>query len=158
VITRCGNFFGGGDLNWNRIVPGTIRSLLRGERPVIRSDGTCLRDYFYIEDGVEAYLLAARRLAENPELRGEAFNFAYGKPLSVIALVKKITDSMGSSLQPVITNAATHEIKDQYLDATKAHRVLGWTPVWSLENALKKTMDWYRDFLQRSPSVSHDGR
>lgn len=154
VITRCGNFFGGGDLNWNRIVPDTIRSLLQKERPIIRSDGTYLRDYFYIEDGVEAYLLAAERLAEQPALRGEAFNFAYGKPLSVIAMVQKIAEVMGSSLQPVITNEATHEILDQYLDAAKAQRMLGWTPAWTLEDALKKTTDWYRRFFHDVSSPS----
>jgi CDP-glucose 4,6-dehydratase len=128
AVTRCGNFYGGGDLNWNRIVPGTIRSVLRGERPVVRSDGTLTRDYMYVEDGAYAYTLLAEQLAAQPALAGDVFNFSYERPLSVLEMVRHILRVMGSRLEPEIRNEATHEIRDQYLDAAKARRVLGWAP------------------------------
>jgi CDP-glucose 4,6-dehydratase len=147
AVTRCGNFYGGGDLNWNRIVPGTIRSVIRGQRPVIRSDGQYVRDYFYVEDGAAAYMLLAERLAQRPELRGEAFNFSYGKPLAVLDVVGRILSFMQSKLKPEILNEAVHEIRRQYLDAGKARRVLGWSPLFSLESGLEKTIAWYKAFL-----------
>ena len=143
VIMRCGNFFGGGDLNWNRLVPGAIRSLLRQERPVIRSDGTCVRDYFYVEDGVAAYMLAAEKLAALPPLKGEAFNLSYGEPLTVLEMIGRIAHVMKSPLRPIVRNEANHEIQAQYLDAGKARKILGWTPQFSLEKGLKKTIEWY---------------
>jgi len=149
VITRCGNFFGGGDLNWNRIVPGTIRSVLKGENPVIRSDGTYVRDYFYVEDGVYAYLLLAEKLAENRELKGEAFNFSYERPMSVLEIVQLILRLMNSDLKPIILNEATHEIPRQYLSAKKARKTLGWEPVFTLEEGLRLTIKWYEAFFQR---------
>ncbi|MCS6866255.1 MAG: GDP-mannose 4,6-dehydratase [Gemmataceae bacterium] len=147
VITRCGNFYGPGDLNWNRIVPGTIRSILRGQRPVIRSDGTLIRDYFYVEDGAAAYLLLAEKLAEDPTLRGEAFNFSHEMPLSVSALVQKILTLMGSDLQPDIRHQATQEIRHQYLSAAYTRRRLGWRPMFTLEEGLRRTIAWYASFL-----------
>lgn len=149
-ITRCGNFFGGGDLNWNRVVPGTIRSVLRGERPVIRSDGTPVRDYIYVEDAVSSYLVLAEELAKNPALAGEAFNFSNENRLSTRALVDRILALMGSDLVPVVLNEATNEIPRQYLDATKARRVLGWHPAFGLDEGLKRTISWYRDHLSRA--------
>ncbi|CEK19164.1 nucleoside-diphosphate-sugar epimerase [Chthonomonas calidirosea] len=147
AITRCGNFYGGGDLNWNRIVPGTIRSLLRGERPVIRSDGSYIRDYFYVEDGAAAYMLLAEQLAKRPELRGEAFNFSNEIQVSVLQLVRKICQQIGSSLEPVVLNETRNEIKHQYLSAEKARRVLGWHPLFTLEEGLERTIAWYRRFF-----------
>jgi CDP-glucose 4,6-dehydratase len=147
VITRCGNFYGGGDLNWNRIVPGTIRSLLRGERPVIRSDGSYIRDYFYVEDGAAAYMLLAEQLAKRPELRGEAFNFSNEIQVTVLDLVHKIRHIIGSSLEPIILNEASNEIKHQYLSAEKARRMLGWQPLFTLDEGLTRTIRWYRAFL-----------
>ncbi len=147
VITRCGNFFGGGDLNWNRIVPGTIRSLLRGQRPVIRSDGKSVRDYFYVEDGAAVYMTLAEQLAVHPELRGEAFNFSYGNQVSVLELVSSIMDRMSVKVNPEVRNEAVNEIRQQYLDAGKAKQVLGWAPLFTLETGLDKTIQWYRDFL-----------
>jgi CDP-glucose 4,6-dehydratase len=152
VITRCGNFYGGGDLNWNRIVPGTIRSVLRGERPVIRSDGNYVRDYFYVEDGAAAYMLLAERLAENPALRGEAFNFSNELQITVLELVEKILRRMGSSLTPEIRNEASNEIRHQYLSAEKARRVLGWRPLFTLEEGLDRTIAWYREFFAHGQS------
>jgi CDP-glucose 4,6-dehydratase len=145
AITRCGNFYGGGDLNWNRVVPGTIRSILRGQRPVIRSDGEYVRDYFYVEDGAAAYMLLAERLAENPSLRGEAFNFSNEIQLTVRQLVDKILKLMRSTLEPDVQNQATNEIRRQYLSADKARRLLAWSPIFELEQGLERTIAWYRE-------------
>lgn len=150
AITRCGNFYGGGDLNWNRIVPGTIRSILRGARPVIRSDGTFIRDYIYAEDAVQAYLFLAEKLAGSPDLRGEAFNFSNETQITVLDLVHKIGAMMGSSLEPDIRNEASNEIRHQYLSAGKARKVLGWTPQFTLDSGLERTIAWYREFLDES--------
>lgn len=144
AITRCGNLFGGGDLNFNRIVPGTIRSALRDERPVIRSDGSPLRDYIYVQDAVDAYLLLARAL-DRSDLHGHAFNFGTARPLSVLEITRKILELMGrTDLEAVVLNEASGEIRDQYLSSEKARRLLGWTPVASLDQGLLQTIDWYR--------------
>jgi CDP-glucose 4,6-dehydratase len=147
AITRCGNFYGGGDLNWNRIVPGTIRSVLRGERPIIRSDGKFVRDYFYVEDGAAAYMTLAEGLANRSELRGEAFNFSYELQISVLDLVRQILDRMGSNLQPDVRNEVSNEIRHQYLSASKVREVLGWQPLYNLDDGLNRTITWYRKFL-----------
>ena len=149
VITRYGNLYGGGDLNWNRIVPGTIRSVLRNEQPIIRSDGRLVRDYFYVEDGASAYLLLAERLAADPSLRGQTFNFSNQTPLTVLDLVKRILALMRrEDLAPVIRNEASNEILNQYLDATKAHEVLNWRPEFGLEEGMRRTIAWYEEFFQ----------
>ena len=147
TITRCGNFYGGGDLNWNRIVPGTIRSVLRGQAPVIRSDGSFVRDYFYVEDGAAAYMLLAEQMAANPGLKGEAFNFSNELQVTVLELTQKILDAMGSNLTPDVRNEASNEIKHQYLSAAKARRMLDWEPLYTLDSALEKTIQWYTEFL-----------
>jgi CDP-glucose 4,6-dehydratase len=153
AVTRCGNFYGGGDLNWNRIVPGTIRSILRGQRPVIRSDGNFIRDYFYVEDGAAAYLLLAEQLATRPELRGQAFNFSNELRLSVVELVQVIRNLMSSDLTPEVRNQASNEIRQQYLCADKAKRELGWRPRFTLEEGLRRTIAWYRDFFGESRNI-----
>jgi CDP-glucose 4,6-dehydratase len=150
VITRCGNFYGGGDLNWNRVVPGTIRSVLRGQRPVIRSDGTYVRDYFYVEDGAATYTLLVERLAEDRKLLGESFNFSNETPTTVLALVEKILEAMGSDLEPEIRNEAVNEIREQYLSAAKARRMLQWKPVFSLDQGLSRTIEWYRNMFEKA--------
>ncbi|TYS34732.1 GDP-mannose 4,6-dehydratase [Bacillus pumilus] len=147
-ITRCGNLYGGGDLNFNRIIPQTIQLVLEGEAPEIRSDGTFIRDYFYIEDAVKAYLLLAEKMEEKG-LAGEAFNFSNEIQLTVLELVDKILKAMGSELKPRILNQGTHEIKHQYLSAEKARKLLDWKPDYSIDEGLEKTIEWYREFFQK---------
>jgi len=154
AITRCGNFYGGGDLNWNRIVPGTIRSILRGQRPIIRSDGNYVRDYFYVEDGAAAYMLLAEKLAGHPYLYGEAFNFSYGKQMTVLELTKHILNIMDSNLEPEILNEADNEIRKQLLNADKARNILKWSPLFTLEQGLDKTIAWYRKFFTPETQVT----
>ena len=153
TITRCGNFYGGGDLNWSRIVPGTIRSVLRGERPIIRSDGNNVRDYFYVEDGAAAYMLMAEKLAENPELRGEAFNFSNELQITALEMVKRVLVLLGSNLSPEVQNIAANEIGFQCLNASKARELLGWRPLFSLEEGLRRTIEWYKNFLGASSEL-----
>ncbi|MCL4487621.1 MAG: GDP-mannose 4,6-dehydratase [Chloroflexi bacterium] len=148
AITRCGNFYGGGDLNWNRIVPGTIRSILREHRPVIRSDGRFVRDYFYVEDGAAAYMLVAEQLAAHLELRGEAFNFSNELQITVLKLTECILSLMNSDLIPDVRNEASNEIRHQYLCAAKAREVLGWAPLFTLEAGLRRTIRWYQEFFE----------
>ena len=147
VITRCGNFYGGGDLNWNRIVPGTIRSVMRGQRPVIRSDGSFVRDYFYVEDGAAVYMLLAEKLAENPDLRGEAFNFSNELQVTVLDLTRRVLAAMSSDLEPEIRNEASNEIKHQYLSAAKARKMLEWSPLFTLDEGMRRTIEWYKEFF-----------
>lgn len=153
VITRCGNFYGGGDLNWNRIVPGTVRSLLRNESPLIRSDGLFVRDYFYVEDGAAAYMHLAEQLAARPELKGEAYNFSNEIQVTVLELVEQIRQVMESDIQPTVLGEANNEIRHQYLSAEKARRDLGWSPLFTLENGLSRTISWYRSYLTETPAT-----
>jgi len=150
AVTRCGNFYGGGDLNWNRIVPGTIRSVVRGERPIIRSDGQNVRDYFYVEDGAAAYMLLAEQLHGRPELRGQAFNFSNERETTVIELVRRVLDAMQSDLEPVVLNEASNEIRRQFLSAARARRTLPWTPLFTLDEGMRRTVAWYERFLGAS--------
>jgi CDP-glucose 4,6-dehydratase len=158
AITRCGNFYGGGDLNWNRVVPGTIRSVIRGERPVVRSDGNFVRDYFYIEDGAAAYMLLAERLASYAGLRGQAFNFSNESQISVLDMVELILRKMKSSLRPEVLNQASNEIRHQFLSAERARTMLNWQPQFTLESGLDHTLAWYREFLGAPAAMSHAGR
>ena len=143
TIARCGNIYGGGDLNWSRIVPGTIRSVLEGRAPQLRSDGGFIRDYIYVDDVVDAYLALAAAPGRQG-VRGEAFNFSPQRPLTVLEITRAVLAAMGSSAEPVILNSARAEIKDQYLDAGKAFKVLDWRPRHSLEQGLEATLAWYR--------------
>jgi len=146
-ITRCGNFYGGGDLNFNRIVPGTIRSVIKNERPVIRSDGTFIRDYIFILDAVEAYLLLAEKMSDK-SIHGEAFNFSNESQKTVLEITREILRLMNrEDLQPKILNIVKGEIKHQYLSAQKARDILGWRPKYTLEEGLKQTIRWYQDFF-----------
>jgi len=149
AITRCANLYGGGDLNWSRIVPGTVRSVIRGQRPIIRSDGTPLHDYLYVHDAARAYMVLAEQLDE-PAVRGEAFNFGMDDPKTVLEIVQTIISvSDHPGLHPVVLADAPNEIHAQYLDSSKAHRVLGWDSCYSLEQGLRETHGWYREFLDQ---------
>jgi CDP-glucose 4,6-dehydratase len=149
AITRLPNIFGGGDLNWNRIIPGTIRSVLRAQAPQIQSDGRFIRDYLYVEDAAAAHLLLAEKLAENPDLCGQAFNISNETRLTVLELVERILRLMGSELQPKVRSQARNEIRNQYLSAAKARQVLGWQPLFSLDDGLALTIQWYREYFER---------
>ena len=152
-VTRCGNFFGGGDLNFNRIIPETIRSVFQGERPVIRSDGFYIRDYIYIEDAVSAYMFLAQKM-DDSSILGEAFNFSTESQLTVREIVDLILELMNRlDLKPEVQDIVKHEIKNQYLSAEKARKVLGWSPEYSLKKGLEKTIAWYEEFFR---SQRHD--
>ena len=147
AIARCGNIYGGGDLNWSRIVPGTIRAALENRPPVLRSDGSNVRDYIYVEDVVEAYLALAARSHE-AGIRGEAFNFSPESRVPVLAITRAVLKAMGrEDLQPLVEGTARAEIQDQYLDSAKARGRLGWKPTHDLAAGLAKTLPWYRAFL-----------
>lgn len=147
-VTRCGNFYGGGDLNFNRIVPGTIRSILLSERPIIRSDGMFIRDYIYIRDAVNAYLFLAEKM-DILDIHGEAFNFSNEIQLTVLELTNEILKIMGRiDLEPVVLDTAKGEIKHQYLSASKAKNMLGWSTTYTVEEGLKETIDWYKEFFK----------
>ncbi|MFC2158912.1 GDP-mannose 4,6-dehydratase [Acidobacteriota bacterium] len=148
-VTRCGNFFGGGDLNFNRIIPETIRSVFQGERPVIRSDGSYIRDYIYIEDAVSAYLFLAQKM-DDSSILGEAFNFSTESQLTVREIVDLILELMNrSDLKPEVRDKVKHEIKNQYLSAEKARKILGWSSKYTLRAGLEKTIAWYEEFFRR---------
>jgi CDP-glucose 4,6-dehydratase len=148
-VTRCANLYGGGDLNWSRIVPGTMRSVIRGERPVLRSDGTPLHDYLYVQDAVYAYLTLAEHM-DDPEVQGEPFNFGMDDPISVLEIVQTIIAVSGRlELEPVVLANAPNETQAQYMDSSKAKRVLGWTPHYSLKGGLRETLEWYRELLSQ---------
>jgi CDP-glucose 4,6-dehydratase len=154
-VTRCGNFYGPGDLNFNRIVPGTIRSVLKGEVPTIRSDGTYIRDYFYVKDGALAYLHLAEKM-QDPKIHGEAFNFSNELQITVLELTTKILKLMGKTdIKPVVLNQASNEIKHQYLSAKKAREMLGWESKYGIDDALKETIAWYEE-LFKAEKGQHD--
>lgn len=144
-ITRSGNFYGGGDLYFDRIVPGTIKSLIFDEAPIIRSDGRFVRDYIYIKDIANAYMILAKKLRH---VRGEAFNLSTEEPLNVLALVSMISRLMGKQhLKPSVLNIAKAEIREQYLSGEKARNLLGWSAKYSLEESLKETITWYKQYF-----------
>lgn len=147
AVARCGNVYGGGDLNWSRIVPGTIRSFLRGDRPIIRSDGSYVRDYIYVKDIARAYILLANHLNEN-QIAGEVFNFGTELPMTVLDLLTTMQTIMNCEhLKPIIQSSANGEIQSQYLSAEKARRYLDWRPEYTLESGLEMTIDWYSHFV-----------
>jgi CDP-glucose 4,6-dehydratase len=154
AIARCGNIYGGGDLNWNRIVPGTIRALLAGQRPVVRSDGTAVRDYLYVEDAAEAYLRLAEH-ADRADVRGQAFNVSPERPLAALDLIERIAAAVGTRLEPDVRGTAINEIPYQALSSAKVRRVLGWAPGFDVDEGLRATVAWYRDYLadQAAPAA-----
>lgn len=147
AVARCANIYGGADLNWSRLIPGTIRSVLLDEEPIIRSDGTPERDYLYVTDAVRAYMTLGARSAD-ADTRGRAFNFGSGTPISALDLVARILAVAASSLRPRILGEAKGEIDRQYLDSSFARDVLGWKPEVSLDEGLPEALDWYADYLQ----------
>jgi CDP-glucose 4,6-dehydratase len=152
TVARCGNIYGGGDLNWSRIVPGTIRSLWMGERPQIRSDGRYTRDYIYVQDVIDAYVSLAERCTETG-VRGEAFNFGPAAPLSVLEITRTIQRLMRrQDLEPIILDQTRAEIRDQYLDSSKAKQRLGWQAQHNLEGGLIATIQWYEAFFEKTAS------
>ncbi len=147
TIARCGNIYGGGDLNWSRIVPGTIRNLLNNRRPILRSDGTFVRDYVHVDDVVSAYLRLSE-VSQSKNLNGEAFNFSRDEPLSVLDLYREISMTvLGKYIEPEIQNMANSEIKDQHLNSGKAHSILAWKSSVTLQKGLEKTFHWYKTYL-----------
>jgi CDP-glucose 4,6-dehydratase len=151
AITRCGNLYGGGDLNWSRIVPGTIRSVLSDEPPVIRSDGTFVRDYLYVRDAAAGVLVLAEAVGDRPEIAGSAFNFAAGARLPVIDIVRRILRLMDSDLEPVVMSLPLKEIPEQRVSAARARRLLGWRPRTAIDAGLRETIGWYRSRLKAVP-------
>ena len=147
AVTRCGNFFGPGDTNWRRLVPGVIRDLLEGRRPVLRSDGSPVRDYLYVKEGALAYLRLAEALAMDNKLVGETFNFSSGRPMSVLEMTRLLADATGVALDPDIQSRASNEIQDQHLSSDKAHRLLEWAPQYEIKDAITETVAWYRAHL-----------
>ena len=145
-IARMGNIYGSGDLNFNRIVPGTIKSLMEGKRPVIRSDGKPIREYFYVEDAVDAYLVMAETI-EQKKFYGDAFNFSSGEKICVLDMVRRIISQFGSNLEPEILNVSKNEITNQYLSIEKAKKILEWVPKYPVDIGLKLTIPWYKEMM-----------
>jgi CDP-glucose 4,6-dehydratase len=148
AVARCGNIYGGGDLNWSRIVPGTIRALYLGQSPLLRSDGNFIRDYEYVKDVSRAYLTLAEKL-DSPGVMGGCFNFSPETQVTVFEIVRRICKVMHCEhIQPTVMNAAKAEIRNQYLSASKAHSLLGWRSAYSLDQGLEETVAWYQDFFR----------
>ena len=151
-ITRCANLFGGGDLSFNRVIPGVIRSTQRGERFVVRSNGSFTRDFLYVRDAVRAHIMLAEAMAANSSLRGEAFNFGLEMRVSVLQLVEQVLGIMRRrDLAPIIQDLAADEVREQQLSTEKARRILGWTPEYTLEQGLRETIDWYDHVAESQP-------
>jgi CDP-glucose 4,6-dehydratase len=147
VITRCANLFGGGDLNFNRLIPGAIKAGLSGSRFVVRSDGTLVRDFLYVKDAAQAYVMLAERSPQQG-LAGQAFNFGLDQPMSVLEMVQRVFHCLGQAdVDPIILGEASHEIPQQYMSCAKARQVLDWEPRFRLEDGLHETIDWYRSWF-----------
>lgn len=156
-ITRCGNIFGPGDFHWNRIVPGTIRSLLQDESPIIRSDGSYIRDYIYVKDIVDAYILLAQKMENDAQCIGQAFNISEESPLSVLQLVMRITNIMEKShIQPIIQNKIFGEIKDQYLSCDAFKKRCHWMPKYGFEQGIQETITWYKNYFKQDSGVEFE--
>ena len=148
AVTRLPNIYGGGDLNWNRIIPGAIRSALRGQPPVILSDGKFIRDFLYVDDAAAAHLVLAEQLASRPEVNGEAFNITNETRWTILELVEEILSLMGSDLAPEVKSQNKQEIRSQYLSGEKASQLLGWQPAFGMQQGLCATIQWYRNHFE----------
>ncbi len=152
-IARCGNIYGGGDLNWSRLVPETVRAYIEGRSPVIRSDGSLVRDYLYVKDAVSGYIRLAEGL-EQERIKGMAFNFGNEAPVTVLELVSEIQDLMDSQhLETEVLGVAKAEIHSQYLSTARARDLLNWKPANDLRSGLTETIAWYRDFFSADEST-----
>jgi CDP-glucose 4,6-dehydratase len=159
AVTRCGNYFGGFDFNYTRLIPGVVRSIVRGEAPVLRSNGRFSRDFLHIDDAVDVQLLLAQRLSVDPSLYGEAFNFSYGERIEVLDIVHRIGGLLNSPLTPVVNESITPEIPHMQLSSEKARTRLGWRPSRGFSQGLERTVRWYRDhFTQPLDRVDSLGR
>ena len=148
AVTRCSNLYGGGDLNWNRLIPGTIRSVLYGERPTLRSNGAFQRDYLYVVDAVRGNLMLAESLVD-PDVAGQPFNLGSGCPVPALEVVRTIVALSGHpELDPIILNEVRNEILDEFLSHEKAQKAVGWRPNYTLAEGLRETLSWYRAYLQ----------
>jgi len=148
AIARCGNVYGGGDLNWSRIVPGVIQAAIQQNPLKIRSDGRYVRDYIYAKDVVAGYLKLAEKI-DDDHVRGAAFNFGPGRGISVLDIVERIESSMNQEIEKHILDIAEGEIFEQYLDPSNAEKVLGWQPGYSLDEGLIETISWYREYFNK---------
>jgi CDP-glucose 4,6-dehydratase len=157
AVTRCANYYGGFDLNFTRLIPGVLKSILRGEAPVLRSDGRFTRDFLYIEDAVDVQLLLAQRLAEDPSLRGEAFNFSYGEHLEVLEIIRRLTSLTGSRIEPIVNNSTQTEIRHMHLSSEKAVERLEWRPRVGFDEGLRRTVDWYAEYFGHRRQYSAAG-
>jgi CDP-glucose 4,6-dehydratase len=146
-VTRCGNLYGPGDRNFERIIPGTIKSVAQGEQPVIRSDGKFIRDYFFTPDAVDGYLTIAENM-HRPEVVGQGFNLSTMNKVNVLDLFNRIIELMGADVKPKILNQATNEIREQYLSSEKAERLLDWHPKHTLDQGLAITIAWYQQYFK----------
>lgn len=146
-ITRCGNFFGGGDLLFDRLVPSVIKTGLFNQELILRSDGKYVRDFFYVEDGARASIMLAEKIRDK-SIIGNSFNFSYENPLAVLEFVELILKTMKSSVRPKILNQAFNEVRDQYLSSEKARKLLKWEPIFTIQEGLIKTIDWYKDYFK----------
>jgi CDP-glucose 4,6-dehydratase len=148
VVTRCGNLYGGGDLNFNRLVPGVIRDAYEGRRPALRSDGAPIRDYLYVEDAAEAYIMLAER-AHEPGVAAEAWNFSIETQLTAAEMARRVLAACGrEDLELDIRGTATHEILHQYLSAEKARTRLGWQAAYGLDEGLRRSAEWYHEYFR----------
>ncbi|MBA2484762.1 MAG: GDP-mannose 4,6-dehydratase [Nitrospira sp.] len=149
AITRCGNYFGGYDFNFTRLIPGVVRSIMQGEAPILRSNGRFTRDFLFIEDAVDVQLLLAERLSENPALYGEAFNFSYGERIEVRDIVRRICRLLDAPFEPVVNENSTAEIPHMELSSEKARQHLDWEPSHGFDRGLERTVLWYRDYFSQ---------
>jgi CDP-glucose 4,6-dehydratase len=155
AVTRFANIYGGGDLNFSRLIPEAVSAVLDGRRPVIRSDGTPERDYLYVEDAAGAYLAIATALGDGGAANGEAFNAGGEKPFAVAEVLRLIADVAGTGLEPDIRGSGNPEgeIDRQFVDSSKLREATGWTPEVGLPEGLARTVEWYREHPEaRAPA------
>lgn len=152
-VTRCGNFFGGGDLHFNRIIPGTIKAVLENRSPIIRSNGLFIRDYIYVKDVADAYLMLAEKM-DDSSIVGQSFNFSTDKPYNVIEIVEEILQLMNAqNCPPIIQNNTSHEIPAQHLNSSKAEKLLGWKAKYGVKKGLEETIEWYKIFFEAQDKI-----